>query len=255
MAWRSDITIGAHRVALDAPTYFIADIAANHDGELARAKALIHLAKQAGADCAKFQHFEAGKIVSGVGFAQMGGQQAHQAGWKRSVVEVYDHYHTRRAWTDELVATCAEVGVDYMTTPYDFEAVRTQAPHVPAFKIGSGDITWLDLIAEVAGTGKPVLLANRRRGHGRREASGGGGAGPHRQAHPAPVQHQLFRLAGQLRLRQPAGAADLRRALAPAWCWACRTTPLARPPCWAPWRWARAGGGEALHRRQCPRGA
>jgi sialic acid synthase SpsE len=158
-SWRSSIDIGDRAVALDRPTYFIADIAANHDGELERAKALIWLAKAAGADCAKFQHFEAGKIVSGVGFSQMGGQQAHQAAWKRSVVEVYDHYHTRRSWTEELVAACREAGIDYMTTPYDFEAVETQAPHVPAFKIGSGDITWLDLIGKIAATGKPVLLA------------------------------------------------------------------------------------------------
>jgi N-acetylneuraminate synthase len=159
MAWRSEVQIGTRRVALDAPTYFIADIAANHDGDLERAKALIRAAKAAGADCAKFQHFTADKIVSGVGFAQMGSQQAHQAGWKRSVVEVYDQYHTRRDWTDTLVATCQEVGVDYMTTPYDFEAVEAQAPFVPAFKIGSGDITWLALVETVAAKGKPVLLA------------------------------------------------------------------------------------------------
>jgi sialic acid synthase SpsE len=159
MRWRSNIEIGSRRVALDAPTYFIADIAANHDGDLGRAKALIRLAKHAGADCAKFQHFKADKIVSGVGFAQTGSQQAHQASWKRSVVEVYDHYHTRRSWTDELVAACREAGIDYMTTPYDFEAVESQAPFVPAFKIGSGDITWLELVGKIAATGKPVLLA------------------------------------------------------------------------------------------------
>jgi sialic acid synthase SpsE len=159
MAWRSEIQIKARKVALDAPTYFIADIAANHDGDLERAKMLIRLAKESGADCAKFQHFKADKIVSAVGFAQMGSQQAHQAGWKRSVVDIYDHYHTRRSWTDELVTACQAAGIDYMTTPYDFEAIATQAPHVPAFKIGSGDITWLALVEAVAKTGKPVLLA------------------------------------------------------------------------------------------------
>ena len=51
-------------ISKENPTYFIADIAANHDGDLARAVELIHLAKQSGADCAKFQHFKANKIVS-----------------------------------------------------------------------------------------------------------------------------------------------------------------------------------------------
>ena len=52
-------------------TYFIADIAANHDGSLTRAKKLIRLAKLAGADAAKFQHFSAKTIVSDVGFKKL----------------------------------------------------------------------------------------------------------------------------------------------------------------------------------------
>jgi hypothetical protein len=61
------------------PTYFIADISANHDGDLERAKDLIHLAAQAGADAAKFQNFRAPKIVSDHGFRTLGGQLSHQA--------------------------------------------------------------------------------------------------------------------------------------------------------------------------------
>jgi sialic acid synthase SpsE len=160
MRWRPEIDIGGARVALDAPTWFIADIAANHDGDLERAKALIWKAKAAGGDCAKFQHFLPGKIVSGVGFAQLdGGQQAHQAAWKKSVVEVYDQYHTRRDWTDALVETCRAAGIAYMTTPYDAEALDSQIDLIPAVKIGSGDITFFELLDRVAGSGKPVLLA------------------------------------------------------------------------------------------------
>ena len=46
-------------ISKNSPTYFIADIAANHDGDIERAKDLIHLAAEAGADAAKFQHFQA----------------------------------------------------------------------------------------------------------------------------------------------------------------------------------------------------
>ncbi len=63
--------------------------AANHDGDLERAKLLIHLAKEAGADAAKFQNFRAPKIVSDYGFQSLGGQLSHQATWKKSVFEVY----------------------------------------------------------------------------------------------------------------------------------------------------------------------
>ena len=61
--------------------YFIADIAASHD--LDRALELINL-KQAGADAAKFQHFEAETIVSDKGFKDLGNQASHQASWKDS---------------------------------------------------------------------------------------------------------------------------------------------------------------------------
>ena len=57
MSYKNAIFVGKRRIAIDEPTYFIADIAANHDGNLERAKKLIYLAKEAGADCAKFQHF------------------------------------------------------------------------------------------------------------------------------------------------------------------------------------------------------
>lgn len=159
MRWDCEIRIGERTVALTEPAYFIADIAANHDGELGRAKALIWRAKEAGADCAKFQHFLAGKIVSGPGFDELGAQVAHQSSWKKSVVEVYDQYHTRRDWTQALVETCRAADIDYMTTPYDAEALDSQLPHVPAIKIGSGDITFDSLVRRAAASAKPVLLA------------------------------------------------------------------------------------------------
>ncbi len=68
-----DFKIGNRWVGEKHPVYFIADIAANHDGSLERAIQLIRLAKQAGADAAKFQNFSAPKIVSDYGFRSLGG--------------------------------------------------------------------------------------------------------------------------------------------------------------------------------------
>ena len=154
-----NVVIGDSRIALDAPSYFIADIAANHDGDLERAKDLIWLAKESGADCAKFQHFLAKDIVSDYGFRSMEGAQSHQAGWRKSVFDVYEHYQCRREWTPHLLDTCRQAGIAFMTTPYDFQAVDEFSQLVPAYKIGSGDITWSDFVAYVANKGKPVLLA------------------------------------------------------------------------------------------------
>jgi N-acetylneuraminate synthase len=81
----NEIKIAERSIGPSFPTYFIADIAANHDGDLERAKMLIHLAKEKGADAAKFQNFRAPKIVSQEGFDKMGRQLSHQAKWKKSV--------------------------------------------------------------------------------------------------------------------------------------------------------------------------
>ena len=151
--------IGARRVGDREPVYFVADISANHDGDLERACALIHLAAESGADAAKFQNFRAEKIVSGAGFSVLGAQIAHQSGWKKSVTEVYRGASLPWEWTERLKRECDRARIEYFSTPYDLEAVDMLDPWVSVYKIGSGDITWLELLRAVARKGKPVLLA------------------------------------------------------------------------------------------------
>lgn len=151
--------IGDREVGINAKPYFIADIAANHDGDIKRALHLIELAKESGADAAKFQNFKARKIVSEYGFSHMGKQLSHQASWEKSVFETYDDASIPDDWTPILKAKCDEVGIEYMTSPYDFASVDWADAYVHAFKIGSGDISWLEMIRYIALKGKPVLLA------------------------------------------------------------------------------------------------
>ena len=139
--------------------YFIADIGANHNGSLEKAVELIHLAKEAGADAAKFQNFQANKIVSKVGFDKMKGKLSHQAKWKKSVFEVYEDASISADWTKTLKVECEKVGIDYFTSPYDFESVDLVDPFVDLYKIGSGDISWLDIIDYILDKKKPVLIA------------------------------------------------------------------------------------------------
>jgi len=159
MHYETRLKIGERELAIDCPSYFIADIAANHDGDLQRAKDLIRHAKDAGADAAKFQHFDAPKIVSNYGFCNLGEPKTHQAKWDKPVFEVYEQYSINNDWNHILWETAREVGIDWMTTPYDKEATDRVVNLLPAFKIGSGDITWLDSINYIASKGKPVFLA------------------------------------------------------------------------------------------------
>jgi N-acetylneuraminate synthase len=154
-----DIQIGSSIIGPDHPTYFIADISANHDGDLERARLLIRLAKEAGADAAKFQNFRAPQIVSDYGFKSLGGQLSHQAAWKKSVFQVYADASLPLEWTPALKEACDQVGIDYFSSPYDFEAVDMLDPYVPAHKIGSGDITWLEILEHIARKGKPTILS------------------------------------------------------------------------------------------------
>lgn len=154
-----EIVIADRRIGGSHPTYFIADIAANHDGDLDRARALIRLAAEAGADAAKFQNFRAPEIVSDYGFRALGGQVSHQARWARSVFEVYESASIPFEWTPELAEECSQAGIHYFSSPYDFEAVEGLQSWFPAIKIGSGDITWIEIIRLIASQGKPVLLA------------------------------------------------------------------------------------------------
>ncbi len=155
----TNIAIGNKIIDGSQGLYFVADIGANHDGDLARAFRLIELAKKAGADAAKFQNFQAAKIVSKHGFAALGNKLSHQASWKKSVYETYQDASLPFLWVKKLKAKCDQVGLEYFTSPYDFESVDLVDPFVNVYKIGSGDITWLEIIEYIAKKSKPVILA------------------------------------------------------------------------------------------------
>ena len=154
-----EIKIGNRLIGPNHPTYFIADIAANHDGDLDRAKMLIRLAKEAGADAAKFQNFDAPKIVSDYGFSHMDSQVSHQATWKKSVVEVYRAASIPFEWSLTLTEECNEVGIDYFSSPYDFRAIDFLNQYVPVYKAGSGEIDWIEALERMASKGKPLFVA------------------------------------------------------------------------------------------------
>src|SRR5690606_10062106 len=125
--------IGQRKISINHPTYFIADIASNHDGDLGRAKELIWRSKESGADAVKFQHFKADKIVSDVGFKQLGSQGSHQSNWEKSVFDVFKQYEFNRDWNFELIEEAKKAKIEFFTTPYDFEAVNEINDHLPAY--------------------------------------------------------------------------------------------------------------------------
>lgn len=120
---------------------------------------MIDAAKASGADCAKFQTFSTPKIVSEGGFSKMQLKGVHGS-WGRTVSEVFKDAEFPVAWHKEIADYCKQVGIDFSTSPYFKEAVDLCIElDVPFIKIGSGEITWLEMLDYIACKGKPVMLA------------------------------------------------------------------------------------------------
>lgn len=160
MSQSTGFSIGGEMIGDGYPTYFIADIAANHDGDIGRAKQLVTLARQAGANAVKFQHHDVRKYVSDRGFKSLGHKFSHQAKWGKSVFQVYKEAEVPLEWIADLKKHCDTLGVTFFTTPYDLEMVDHVDPYVPAYKIGSGDVAWNAMLDKIASKGKPVLFAS-----------------------------------------------------------------------------------------------
>ncbi|MDR2384299.1 MAG: N-acetylneuraminate synthase family protein [Tannerella sp.] len=157
--FNKEIKIGNRLIGKGHPAYIIAEIGANFDNDIDKAKRLIDAAKEAGADCAKFQSFLSDRIVSGKGFASMTLKGVHGT-WGRGVDEVFRDAEFPRAWHKELADYCNKTEIHFSSSPYDFEAVDLcVAVGAPYIKIGSGDITWLEMLEYIAKTGKPLFLA------------------------------------------------------------------------------------------------
>lgn len=138
--------------------YFIAEIGSNFDRSLNKAKDLISLAKESGADAVKFQHYSADSLVSDLGFKNLK-NKSHQTSWSDSVYETYKKAELNVIWTQELSEYSNNEGIDFMTSPYSFELCDMTADYVSAFKIGSGDISWTDFIQYVSLKNKPLFIA------------------------------------------------------------------------------------------------
>jgi len=148
--------IGNHRVGNFLDPYIIAEIGVNHEGSLKTAMQLIREAKEGGAHAAKFQSYKADKIAS----------KNSPAYWditKESTESQYDLFQKYDGFEPEdyekLAAYCREIGIDFLSTPFDLDAVDFLSPLVPVFKIASADITNVPLIRKCAKKRKPVIIS------------------------------------------------------------------------------------------------
>jgi N-acetylneuraminate synthase len=153
------IHIGSVAVGPGQPCVLVAEISGNHNGDLGRAIATIHAAKQAGAHAIKLQTYTADTItlrsdrpefvVNGDG--PWGG---------KTLAALYDEAHTPWDWHERLFEEAHRLGLEIFSTPFDPTAIALlESLGAPAYKVASFELIDDDLLRRVAATGKPVILS------------------------------------------------------------------------------------------------
>lgn len=138
--------------------FIIAELSANHNGNLETAIETIRAAKRAGADCIKFQTYTADTITINSNKEDFLIKGTIWDG--RNLYELYKEAYTPWEWHSELFRVAHEEGLVCFSSPFDFTAVDfLEKLNTPAYKIASFEITDIPLIEYVASMGKPVIIS------------------------------------------------------------------------------------------------
>ena len=138
-------------------TLIIAEAGVNHNGSLDIAKQLVRTAKECGADIVKFQTARLDSLVSK--FAEMADYQKANTGKVESQKEMLSRLLLSFDEFTELAAYCKEVGIMFLSTPFDIESIRFLNDMQDIWKVPSGEITNYPYLVEIAKTGKRVILS------------------------------------------------------------------------------------------------
>lgn len=139
--------------------FLIAEIGSNHNGDLELAHLMIDHAAEAGASAAKFQTFAADTLYS-VRAPRLE-EMKNFAGVDDDVTphQLAAKLEMDRGWLRELADHCRDVGIEFMSTPFDLAAVDALDPLVERHKIASFDVDNRELLQKVAACGKPIVLS------------------------------------------------------------------------------------------------
>lgn len=152
------INVNGRLIGGGQPAYMIAEMSANHAGSLARAKEIIHAAKESGADCIKIQTYTPDTLTIDCHNQYF---QVKNGTWEgENLYSLYGKAYTPWEWQAELKAEADKVGIDFLSTPFDRTAVDfLEELGLDFYKIASFEMVDLPLIAYVASKGKPIIMS------------------------------------------------------------------------------------------------
>lgn len=152
------IEIDGRRIGPNYEPYIIAELSANHNGDINTAFKIIEEAKTAGADAIKLQTYRPDTITIDCDSKDFQIEDGLWAG--KTLYELYEWAHTPWAWHKPLFDKAKEVGITIFSSPFDFTAVTLlEELDAPAYKIASFELIDLQLIKRVAETGKPMIMS------------------------------------------------------------------------------------------------
>ena len=152
------INISGRQIGIGHSPYIIAEMSANHNGDINNAYKIIDMAKAAGADCVKLQTYHPDTITIDMNtpeFMIEGGLWNGQ-----SLYELYKGAHMPWEWHQPLFDYAKKIGITIFSSPFDNTAVDLlEDLNTPAYKIASFEAVDLPLIKYVAQTGKPMIIS------------------------------------------------------------------------------------------------
>ena len=150
--------IDNREISSNFPPYVIAEVSANHNGSIQRAKDTILAAKNAGVDAVKIQTYTPDTMTIDVENTDF---YIKEGLWKnRSLYDLYGEAYTPYEWHEELFKFSNDIGVTLFSSPFDESAVDLLVSlNVPAFKVASFEVVDLPLIKYIASKKKPILMS------------------------------------------------------------------------------------------------
>jgi len=152
------IEIDGKRIGLEYKPYIIAELSANHNGDINNALKTIEVAAECGADAIKIQSYTPDTMTIDCDKEDFQVKGGLWDGY--SLYNLYKWAHTPFEWHEQLFAKAKEVGITLFSTPFDETALELlESLDAPAYKIASFELTDLPLIKRVAETGKPMFMS------------------------------------------------------------------------------------------------